>query len=69
MILYMHGILKSSVGVLNVDWMGMENFPIMAAVGKDGKWSVVKPVLQNMDKQGGYWEKNWDVLSHLYMAI
>ncbi|XP_075656648.1 isopentenyl phosphate kinase [Castanea sativa] len=22
------------------------------AVGKDGKWSVVKPVLQNMDKQG-----------------
>lgn len=49
----MHGILTSSVGLLNVDWMGMENFPIMAAVGKDGKWSVVKPVLQNMDKQGG----------------
>ena len=30
------------------------NFPIVAAVGKNGKWSVVKPVLQNMDKQGGY---------------
>ena len=53
LILYMYGILTSSVGLLNVDWMGMENFPIMAAVGKDGKWSVVKPVLQNMDKQEG----------------
>ncbi len=52
LILYMHGFLMSSVGLLDVNWMGLANLFIMAAVGEDGKWSVVKPVLQNMNKQG-----------------